>query len=57
MYKKMLFLISCVSVLALGGTNMVFGAGVWDTASGEGIEEDLSSGDLDTGSSRPGIGL
>jgi hypothetical protein len=51
MYKKMLFLISCVSVLALGGTNMVFGAGVWDTASGEGIEEQLNGGALATGSS------
>jgi hypothetical protein len=51
MCQKLFFLTSFVLVLALAGTNTALGAAVWEATSGEGIEEELSSGNLDTGSS------
>jgi len=51
MYRKLFLLTACVVVLTMAGTNTVSHAGVVDIPSGEGIEEQLGAGNLDTGSS------
>ena len=51
MYRKLSLLTCFVLVLTLAGTNTLFGAAVVDIPTGEGIEEQLDAGNLDTGSS------
>jgi hypothetical protein len=49
--RRFSYLICLALVLAWAGTNTVFGAAVVDVPSGQGIEEQLDAGNLDTGSS------
>ncbi len=51
MCKKLALLTAFALMLALAGTNTLFGAVVVDIPSGEGIEEELSTGNMDAGSS------
>ncbi|GAJ04084.1 unnamed protein product, partial [marine sediment metagenome] len=54
MSKKLIFLIAFVLVLALAGTNAAFASRVWEnriSSDADDVEENLGSGDLDTGSS------